>query len=77
MATYQEWARIIAKAWLDEEFKSLLEGNPAAAFEQSGIKPDTVIRIPPRPDELSDEQLEVIAESGNYTPPPLMMNSAS
>lgn len=60
MATSREWAQVIVQTWLDEEFKSLLEKDPVAALKQHGIETDAVWPVPPRPDELKDEQLEVI-----------------
>lgn len=70
MATNKEWSQLIAKAWLDEDFKKLLETDPAAALNQCGIMSDeTMIEVPARPEDLSDEQLNAFlkGEGGDLT----------
>ena len=63
MATSKEWAQVIAKAWLDEDFKNLLEKNPRKALKQCGFKVDKgVFEVMPRPADLTDEEIREIAE---------------
>ncbi len=51
------WAKMIAKAWIDPEFKTLLESDPKAAYNEMGFEGEEVILIPPRPEGFTDEQL--------------------
>jgi hypothetical protein len=68
---------VVAKCWSDEGFKKKLLADPAATLKAEGVKfelpagmtlkavenTDKVhhIVLPPKPTELSDEQLEVAA----------------
>ena len=58
MATHEEWAEVLGRAWDDEDFKNLLEHDPAAAFRECGIEPGRIIHVMPHPDDMSDEQLD-------------------
>lgn len=80
MASYitsKQWARIIAKAWLDDNFKSLLETDPKAAIDtvrdDIGINADAIFPAPSRPGDLSDDQIEdIIAGKGQSHAGPRM-----
>jgi hypothetical protein len=62
--TQHQWAKIIAEAWLDDEFREALEKDPAAAIkERFDLDFDYVLKVPPRPSDLSDEQLDEIRQS--------------
>ena len=74
---------IIKKAQADKEFKKALVDNPKAALGQLGVQlPEDVevkvveetakvvyLVLPVNPDELTDEQLDVVAGAGWYNPP--------
>lgn len=69
MASYitpRQWARIIAKAWLEDGFKSQLETDPKAAIDSVrdafGINADAIFPAPSRPGDLNDDQIEDIIE---------------
>ncbi len=51
-ATSQHWEQIYAKAWLDDEFRTLLETNPNVAVEQfaaeHGLQPDVLLASRPQ-----------------------------
>ncbi len=51
--TQVELAALIAKAWLDETFKELLESNPEAAFNEYNLKYEDYAPfiLPARPQE--------------------------
>lgn len=38
MTQQKQWAKIIAKSWVDEDFKAELMANPAAVLKQEGIE---------------------------------------
>lgn len=76
MAQEQNWGKVIAKAWSDENFKQQLMQNPRGTLETYGIKiqekvqikmhentPSTFhIVIPTKPQgELTEEKLHSIA----------------
>lgn len=79
----KETARLIAKAWSDPEFKAGLLANPAETLQAEGIEVPTgatvtalentkeqlIVVIPAKPDELSDEQLQMVS-GGKYLPTP-------
>lgn len=68
-------SRVIAKAWSDAEFKDQLLKKPVEILRAEGIDVPAGIKvtvventekqhyllIPPKPEELSDEQLDVAA----------------
>jgi hypothetical protein len=76
------YAKVVARAWSDPEFKARLLVNPAAVLAEAGIKPppgknlrivedtdsETHLILPSRPagGELSDAALEQVA--GGYFP---------
>ena len=73
-----QYQQIIAKCWADEAFKQQLMSDPAGALKQEGMEfpegmtiqvvenTDQVFHlvIPPRPEELSEEDLDGVA--GGY-----------
>jgi hypothetical protein len=71
-----QMGRIIARSWVDPQFKAALIANPAQVLRQNGIPvPPTMhltageaapgstyhIPLPPRPPEVTDEQLSGVA----------------
>lgn len=68
----QQYQQIIAKCWADEAFKQQLIADPVGTLKKEGIdipdgitihaveNTDTVFHlvIPPRPDDLSDDELD-------------------
>lgn len=58
-----QWSRIAALTWLDPSFKDELLKDPAEAIRARfpDFEFDRVIKIPERPDDLDDEQLDAIA----------------
>lgn len=65
--TSLEQATVIARAWLDEEFKKLLESDPTAAFAQLGFEYDgpETFDVLARPEGLGINPLP----RGDSTPP--------
>jgi hypothetical protein len=62
--TQHQWARIIAEAWLDDKFREALEKDPGAAIKQRfNFKFEYVLKVPPRPADLSDEHIDEIKRS--------------
>jgi hypothetical protein len=62
--TMSEWGRIIANAWIDSAFAQELSTDPAEAA-RSFLKLDAeteilVFEIPPKPADLSNQQIEEI-----------------
>ncbi len=62
--TPTQWGQILAKAWLDSEFASNLATLPTETVKgflgiESGVNVD-IFPLPPRPEDLTDEQLEAI-----------------
>jgi hypothetical protein len=63
----KEWAKVIAKAWVDEEFKKQLLADPKSVLKENGIDfPETIkvnmteskkdelnLTLPPRPEGIS------------------------
>ena len=75
----QEYAKIIAQAWVDEEFKKRLLQDPATVLKENGIEVpegwtvkviernenEICLTLPPRPSgELSEEELQQVAGGG-------------
>lgn len=75
MSDQNEYAKIIAKAWADDGFRTQLIADPSATFAAEGVElpagkrvvvnEDTAdlinITLPARPSELSDEALDSVA----------------
>ncbi len=63
--TAQEWSQIFAKAWSDPSYADLLRTDPTAAVRQHlKVAPGTpldIFLVPPRPADLTDQQLEGVA----------------
>jgi hypothetical protein len=72
----KQYGQLVARTWSDEAFKQRLLAEPGPALAEQGIAlpPGVAVRVhentptvvhlalPPRPsDELSDEQLDVVA----------------
>jgi hypothetical protein len=71
----KKWGQIIAKCWADEGFKQKLSAKPVATLKAEGVDvPDGVsvkvlentdkvfhLVIPPKPTDLSDQDLENVA----------------
>jgi hypothetical protein len=67
----RKYGQLVAKAWLDPEFKEQLMANPEAILREQGIdvpeeinprvveKPENewIFFLPPKPASISDEQL--------------------
>lgn len=68
-----KWAKVVAKAWTDPEFKNTLVGDPKGTLQQNGLevwdgfdvevnegatRPKFVLALPDKPKDVSDEQLE-------------------
>jgi Nitrile hydratase, alpha chain len=84
---HDEWeakySKLVAKAWMDEDFKKRFLANPAAVLEEEGLEVPTYVRqvnvvegtdhtldliFPAKPTgELSEEDLESFAASAPYT----------
>lgn len=66
-----DWARIIAKTWKDPEFKEAMERNPKEAIKASFpglITEETrVFNFPPKPENMSDENLDKMIEKRGHT----------
>ena len=75
----KEYAKVIARAWVDEEFKKRLLAEPATVLAENGIEipegmtvklverkeNEILLVLPHRPSlELSDEDLENVAGGG-------------
>lgn len=58
----QEWGEVYAKAWADEEFRTLLEQDPTSALQkfaaEAGKNWDTLVAVPPNPAESSSSDEE-------------------
>jgi hypothetical protein len=79
--TSKQWARVVAQAWTDENFKKRLAENPAVVLREHGIQVPTgtelrlventdkvaYITLPAKPfgSELSISELEGIAGGDN------------
>ncbi len=76
----QQWGQVVAQAWSDDGYKQRLLADPAAVMAEQGLTPpagkqvriiedaaDTLsIVLPPKPDELSDDELDQAAGAGAY-----------
>jgi len=74
----KQMGQIIAKCWSDDSFKQKLMSDPSAVLKEMGVdipeglevktleNTDKVFHlvIPPKPDELSDEDLDKVAGGG-------------
>ena len=68
----KKYARVIAKAWVDEDFKNRLLDDPASTLKENGIeipqgitirfveenKNEILIPLPPRPQNSSELSIE-------------------
>ena len=79
---YKAWARLVARAWAEDEFRQRLIAEPAAVLAENGVslpegarvrvvefsEGDVIVPLPERPSgALSDEDLEKVA--GGVTDP--------
>lgn len=60
--TAVQWSRVAALTWLDPAFKYALLSDPVNAIRDNfpDFEFDRLIRVPPKPDDLDDEQLDAI-----------------
>lgn len=69
----EDWAKVLAKSWEDEEFKEALERNPKEAIKSAFpqfLPPGTwVFNLPPRPKNLDDEDLASMEARRDYIIP--------
>jgi hypothetical protein len=78
-AFWRTWSRLVARSWVDAEFKKRLVSEPAAVLAEHGfpVPEETTVRIiehdsneailplPSRPpEELSDDDLDKVAGGG-------------
>ncbi len=76
------YGRVVARAWSDAAFKQQLLANPAAILRENGVDVPEGMQIqvheatatqahfvlPPKPFEISDEQLDAVAGGeGGFT----------
>ena len=58
----KQWAKILAHAWTNPEFKVKLERDPTAALQgmvqEFGFESDVLFPVPAPPEDLTDEQLD-------------------
>ena len=58
----KQWARILAHAWTNSEFKTKLERDPTAALkgvaQEFGFENGVLFPLPAPPEELADELLD-------------------
>jgi hypothetical protein len=73
----EDWGKIHAKAWLDPEFRALLESDPTGAiraYEKSaGYKPgyfDKIVRVgkPPSKKAMNKADPEILAAAAPWPP---------
>jgi hypothetical protein len=58
----EQWAQLTARAWLDPQFKELLETDPVKAIKEvAGIECEFVLQVPPRPRTVSEHFLDDIS----------------
>lgn len=57
--TLEEWARVLSEAWLDADFKVKVETDPDTAIHERfpEFNFTRVYQVPPRPANVSDEEL--------------------
>ena len=79
---YKVMGKLVSQAWADPSFKERLISSPVEVMRESGIPiPDGIairvhedspsvrnIVLPAKPDELSDEQLDMVAGGGDPIP---------
>ena len=57
--TEQDLAQVYAKAWVDEEFRTLLETDPTAALKQyaadNGLEWTKLVKLPAQPQTSEDQ----------------------
>ncbi len=78
----KQWSQIVARAWADEEFKSLLMANPKAVLRAHGLElaPDIQVKVvedsgavrhfvlPASPcGDLSEEELSPVAGTDSFS----------
>jgi hypothetical protein len=56
----EEWGQMHARAWRDQEFKDLLERDPAAAARKFGIEGKHIFRIDSPPGDLDETQISML-----------------
>jgi hypothetical protein len=75
-----QYQQLIAKCWADEAFKQRLLDNPAETLKAEGMAlpegvrvqvventaQDFTLVIPPRPTELSDEELDTVPAGASF-----------
>ena len=62
--TGADWARIQAKAWVDEAFRTALETNPIETIRNDpdvGVEFDRLFCLPDKPSGFTEEKLGQIA----------------
>ena len=80
----KEWAKVIAQAWVDEEFKAKLLADPKAVLKAEGIEfPENIklniteakedelnLTLPLKPADLTGtvEELQERMQAGSYAP---------
>ena len=71
----KKWGKLISQCWADEALKQRFIADPAAVLKESGLEvPEDMefkvventdkvnyILLPPKPGELSDDQLDAVA----------------
>jgi hypothetical protein len=76
----QQWGQVVAQAWSDDGYKQRLLADPASVMAEQGLTPppgkqiriiedtaDTIsIVLPPKPDELSDDELDQASGGAAY-----------
>lgn len=74
------WPKVVARAWTDDEFRQRLLDNPAEALAEFGLPmlhqvelkvvagdaaaPTMVLTLPDPPDDLDEESIEGLMQSG-------------
>jgi hypothetical protein len=62
--TGSQWARIVAKAWVDPDFRERVETKPLETIRhdpQVGVQFDRLLSLPDQPSALTEEKLQKIA----------------
>lgn len=62
--TGSEWTKIVAKGWVDEEFRKNLEQDPINTIQNDpdvGVEFDRFLCLPSQPRDLTDEALSDIS----------------
>lgn len=77
---HKKWAQIVAKAWMDPQFKSKLIAKPQEILKEHGLadgqhvykiieakKNEICFVLPAKPEgNLSDSELRTVAAAGDY-----------